>query len=73
MGSEFYPVFKMIPLHKTPDQDNYVSINFENLEFIKCNTTRLDFLQFHLKRLDGEFIDFDSNEKIIINLAVQNR
>ena len=46
--------------------------HFENLEYIKCNTTRLDLLHFQLKRLDRELINFETNEKIMMNLAIQN-
>lgn len=71
IGNDFFPILKMIPLKRSEEKDNYVSINFENYEFLKCNTTRLDAMHFHLKRLDGEFIEFDTNKKIIINLALK--
>ena len=72
IGDQFYPVFKMIPLQKITENDNCVSIHFKNFEFLKCNMARLDKLRFQLKRLDGGFIDFHNNKKIIMNLAIQN-
>ena len=72
IGDEFYPVLKIIPINRDEEEDNYVMEHFENLEYLKCNTTRLDLLHFQLKRLDGELINFETNEKIMINLAIQN-
>ena len=72
IGEEFYPVLKVIPLNRGEEEDNYVTKHFENLEYIKCNTSRLDLLHFQLKRLDGELISFETNEKIMMNLAIQN-
>ena len=40
-----------------------MTTHFENLEYLKCNTSRLDLLRFQLKRLDGELIRFETNEK----------
>ena len=73
IGDEYYRILKMIPLPKLTESDNYVSMHFENLEFFRCNTTRLDKLTFQLKRIDGEFIEFNDNGKIIMSLAIQNR
>ena len=53
IGDQFYPVLKVIPINRGEEEDNYVTTHFENLEYIKCNTTRLDLLHFQLKRLDG--------------------
>ena len=72
IASEFYPIFRLIPVRRDEGEGKYVSISFNNLEFIKCNTSRLDILRFQLKRLDGEFIDFADNKKIIMSLAIQN-
>ena len=72
IGDEFYPVLKVIPINRGEEEDNYVTTHFENLEYIKCNTSRLDLLHFQLKRLDGELINFETNEKIMMNLAIQN-
>ena len=71
-GNDFYSVFKMIPLSKINEEDNYISVHFENLEFQKCNTSRLDILHFQLKRLDGRYVDFANNKKILLNLAIRN-
>ena len=72
IASEFYPIFRLIPVRRDEQGSKYVSVSFNNLEFIKCNTSRLDILRFELKRLDGEFIDFADNKKIIMSLVVQN-
>ena len=42
IGDEFYPVLKVIPINRGLEEDNYVTTHFDNLEYIKCNTTRLD-------------------------------
>ena len=46
IGDEFYPVLKVIPINRGEEEDNYVTMHFENLEYIKCNTSRLDLLHF---------------------------
>ena len=71
--SNFYSVFKMIPipLCKINEEDNYISVHFENLKFQKCNTSRLDFLHFQLKQLDERYMDFVNNKKILLNLAIK--
>ena len=72
IGDDFYPVLKIIPIKRREEEDNYVTEHFENLQYLKCNTSRMDLLRFQLKRLDGELINFETNEKIMINLAIQN-
>ena len=71
VGDELYPIFKVIPI-KRNDTDKYTTIHFENVEFYKCNTTRLDMLHFQLKRLDGHIINFETHEKLLINLCIKN-
>ena len=72
VGDEMYPILKIIPITKNENSD-YSTIHFENVEFYKCNTTRLDMLHFQLKRLDGDFINFTSNRrKLLLNLSIKN-
>ena len=45
VGSDFYPLFRTIPLaDKSSREDEYISVHFDNFEFHKINTTRVDFL-----------------------------
>ena len=71
IGSDFYPLFRTIPLADQSSRDEeYISIYFDNLEFHKINTSRL---LFQFKRINGDFVNFeDSNQKLIVNLTVQN-
>ena len=70
VGNTYFPILKMIPT-ETPSEDKYTSVHFDHLEFIKTNIEYLKDLHFQLRRLDGNFIEFDDNKKIILNLVVK--
>ena len=74
VGSDFYPLCRTIPLaDKSSREDEYISVHFDNLEFHKINTSRLDFMQFQFKRINGDFVNFDdSSQKMIVNLTIRN-
>ena len=74
IGSDFYPLFRTIPLaDKSSRDEEYISVHFDNLEFHKINTSRLDLLQFQFKRINGDFVNFeDSSQKMIVDLTVRN-
>ena len=70
VGNSYFPILKMIPI-ETPTKDNYISIHFEHLEFIKTNVEYLKDLHFELRQLNGDLIEFTDNRKIILNCVVQ--
>ena len=74
IGSDSYPLFRSIPVaDKTSRDDEYISVHFDNLEFHKINTSRLDLLHFRFKRINGDFVNFeDSGQKMIVNLSIRN-
>lgn len=69
VGDNFFPLLKMIPLKRIDEEDNYITIHFKNLDYKICNTSRLEKLRFELRRLDGEPIQFETNQKMIYNLS----
>ena len=71
VGNNFFPVLKIIPTYNST-QDNYTSIHFKNLEYIKCNVEYLDNMKFEFRRLDGELIEFSNNRKIVLNIMFRN-
>ena len=74
VGSDFYPLFRTIPMaDQSNREDEYISVHFDNLEFHKINTSRLDFMHFQFKRINGDFVNFiDNNQKMIVNLTIRN-
>ena len=73
-GGDFYPLFRTIPVaDKSNRDDEYTSVHFDNLEFHKINTSRLDLLHFQFKRINGDFVKFEeSDHKTIVNLTIRN-
>ena len=69
-GDSFYPILKIIPT-QTSSKGEYISVHFENLEFIDANAEYLKELHFEFKDIHGNFIDFNDDRKIILNFVVQ--
>ena len=69
-GDSFYPILKIIPT-QTSSTGQYISVHFENLEFIDTNAEYLKELHFEFKDIHGNFIDFNDDRKIILNFVVQ--
>ena len=53
-------------------QNDYCSIHFEHLEFIKCNVDYLDNMNIKLRRLDGDLIEFDNGKRVTRELGQEN-
>ena len=63
VGEKFYPILRIIPTMGQSRQNDYCSIHFESLEFIKCNVDYLDNMKIELRRLDGDLIEFDNKKE----------
>ena len=74
VGSNFYPILKIMPTHNTNDEEKpgYTTIHFEHLEFIKCNVHYLDNMKFEFRGLDGKLINFGDEGRIILNIVIKN-
>ena len=70
VGNSYFPILKIIPIEK-PSDDDYISVHFDHLEFIKTNVEYLKDLHFEFRHLNGDFIEFVDNKKIILNLVVK--
>ena len=70
VGNTYFPILKIIPIGSL-SKDKYISVDFEHLEFIKLNVEYLKNLHFQLKHLNGDFVEFADNKKIILNLVVK--
>ena len=72
VGNSFLPILKIVPTQSLSKND-YISIHFDNLEYVKPNRNALKELHFQFKDLNGRVIEFDEREKrkIILNFAVQ--
>ena len=72
VGDSFLPILKIVPTQSSSGND-YISVHFDNLEFVKPNQNALKELHFQFKDLNGRLIEFDEREKkkIILNFAVR--
>ena len=71
VSDSYLPILKMIPI-QSPTNDNYISVHFEHLEFVKTNVEYLKNLHFELRQLNGDLIEFADNRKIILNCVVKS-
>ena len=72
VGNKFYPILRIIPAMGQSRQNDYCSIHFEHLEFIKCNVDYLDNMKIELRRLDGDLIKFDNEKRVVLNIVIKN-
>ena len=74
VGNNFYPILKIIPTNynRETKEQNYTSMYFDHLEFIKCNVNYLDNMKFELRGLDGDLIEFGNNRRIVLNIVIKN-
>ncbi len=72
IGDKFYPIFRVIPTIGQSTQNDYCSIHFEHLEFIRCNVDYLDDIKIELRRLDGNLIEFNDDRRVILNIVIKN-
>ena len=71
VGNSYFPILKIIPI-ETQSKNDYISVHFDHLEFIKTNVEYLKDLHFEFRHLNGNFIEFaDNTKKIILNLVVK--
>ena len=72
IGDKLYPIFRIIPTIGQSTQNNYCSIHFEHLEFIRCNVDYLDSMKIELRRLDGDLIEFNDDRRVVLNIVIKN-
>lgn len=74
VGNNFYPILKIMPtnFNKSTKNEDYTSMHFDYLQFIKCNTSYLDNMKFELRGLDGDLIEFGNERRIVLNIVIKN-
>ena len=72
IGDKLYPIFRNIPTIGQSKQNDYCSIHFEHLEFIRCIVDYLDSMKIELRRLDGDLIEFNDDRRVILNIVIKN-
>ena len=70
VGDLFLPVLKIVPTRSASPND-YISIHFDNLEFVKPSVEYLKELHFELRDLEGKMIEFADDRKIILNFVIK--
>ena len=71
VGDSFLPVLKIVPTRSGSPND-YISIHFDNLEFVKPNVEYLKELHFELRDLEGKMIEFAEDRKVILNFVIKS-
>ena len=72
IGDIFHPILRIIPTIGQSKQNDYCSIHFEHLEFIKYNVDYLDNMKIELRILDGDLIEFDNKNRVVLNIVIKN-
>ena len=74
VGNNFYPILKIIPtnINQETKEQQYTSMHFDHLEFIKCNVNYLDNMKFELRGLDGGLIEFGNDRRVVLNIVIKN-
>ena len=70
IGGNFSKILKIIPLKST--DLNYIIQEFRTKELIELESTQLDVIEINLRSHDGAFINFLSNQDVILNLELSN-
>lgn len=70
VGGEYLKVLKIFPIKYT--DSNYTIIEFDHKEFIELQNTEIRELEFELRGHDGEYITFDDNKNVLLNLELTN-
>jgi hypothetical protein len=70
IAGNFAKILKIVPLKST--DLNYVIQEFRTKEFTEIETTQIDVIEIHLRSHDGAFINFLSNQNVILNLEFTN-
>ena len=66
--SKFLRVLKIVPVKESDSE--YVTLEFENEEYLKIQVSHPNFLEFVLRSHTGELIQFhDKKENVIIDLS----
>ena len=61
-------ILKIIPVRESNSE--YVTLEFENAEFVRIQISLPNYLEFALRSHTGELIDFhDKDENVIIDLS----
>lgn len=70
IAGDFAKILKIIPLKAT--DLNYVIQEFRTKEFTELERTQLDVIEINLRSHDGAFINFLTNQDVILNLEFSN-
>ena len=70
IGSTICNILKIVPTRKHEDQ--YVLNEFKHNEFYDLQNTEINEIEISLRSHDGELINFQTNQNIIINLLFSN-
>ena len=66
--NKFLRILKIIPVRESNSE--YVTLEFENAEFVRIQISHPNYLEFTLRSHTGELIDFhDKDENVIIDLS----
>ena len=70
IAGDFAKILKIIPLKNT--DLNYVIQEFKTKEFTELERTQFDVIEINLRSHDGAFINFLTNQDVILNLEFVN-
>ena len=71
VGQEYCQLLKVCPVEHSR-KDEYITFEFETIEFLDCPNTIIKELTFDIKSHHGEYLEFDEDSVVFLNLVFQN-
>lgn len=71
VGQEFCQLLKICPVEHSR-KNEYITFEFETIEFLDCPNTVIKELTFDIKSHHGEYLQFDEDSVVFLNLVFQN-
>ena len=71
VGQDFCQLLKICPIEYSKKEE-YITFEFETIEFLDCPNTIIKELTFDIKSHHGEYLAFDQDSVVFLNLVFQN-
>ena len=71
VGQEYCQLLKVCPIESSR-KGEYITFEFETIEFLDCPNTIIKELTFDIKSHHGEYLEFDEDSVVFLNLVFQN-
>ena len=70
VGEEFCQLLKICPIEPSKTGE-YVTYEFDEIEFLDCPNTNIKEISFEIKSHHGQFLEFEGDSAVFLNLVFQ--